>query len=254
MQIVIPTYSKNEKYCNLVVDFLNSVWVNHPEVWFLTDGTAINSSNVIRIESDNWIEILYYGLIELKNRYNSLEYIYLILEDLIPLWELSHIELLNIERIARHHKLKCVSFTTYDGDWGSHNLVEIEGINLYKVPTSFSFYSQLQPAIWELDHLINTCKFALDNKKLDPWSFEYIVLNEQHYVAEYPWTSIMNGFLVSGRVNLEAIWKIQLPEGKALRKQLLKDYLLDLPDLIKYRVKRKMQTIMKSLTITSNGN
>lgn len=244
MIILIPTHYKNEKYCNLLLDMLDVNWPNHPELWFLTDGENINYPNVIKVDNKNWLIVLYKGLKFLINKYPDLDYIYLVLEDLIPLWSLSVQELTKIENVVINNKLKNVSFITYPAYWGQENEVKLDGITLYKIPEGFDFYSQLQPAIWEVDHLMKICEYALENNLLDAWSFEWIKSEEQHYVSSYQWPTVFNGFLVRGRVNLPAINKIKSPEGKKLKNQLLKSFIFDLPSLIKYRINRKFNSIL----------
>ncbi|MBD2385329.1 hypothetical protein [Cylindrospermum sp. FACHB-282] len=225
MLLIIVTYHGYEKYCNYFLEYLNYAWPNHPEIWFLTDGKNINHPNVITVESDKWLIVLYSGLKCLKDKYSNLDYAYLLLEDLIPLDKISESYLSKLERTIYKNQLNCVSFLTYNSDWEDKR-VYIDNLKLYSVPQSFPFYSQLQPAIWNMEHLLSVCEYALDNSILDPWQFERIVLGDKHYVSEYPWPSVLNGLLHSGQPNWQAIRKIKTPEGEKLRNKLIKDYFL----------------------------
>ncbi|QSJ15276.1 hypothetical protein JYQ62_25965 [Nostoc sp. UHCC 0702] len=224
MILILLTYHGYEKYCNYFVEYLKYSWPNHPEIWFLTDGGNINHPNVITVKSDKWLIVLYEGLKQLTNKYNNLDYAYLVLEDLIPLKPISHSHLTKIENIIYQHQLKCVSFVVYPHKYLGDNIVRLDDINLYQVPRSFLEYSQLQPAIWHINHLLDTCQYALDKGLLDPWSFEKIVLDEEHYVSEYYWPSIFNGFLHGKHPVWKAIWQIKIPEGKQFQYQLIYDY------------------------------
>ena len=214
MLLIIVTYHGYEKYCNYFVEYLKYSWHNHPEIWFLTDGKTINHPNVITVESNEWVIILSEGLKQLKNRYSNLEYAYLVLEDLIPLWQLSHSYLSKIEKMIYTYQLNCVSFIVYSKKYLENDIVEFDDIKLYKIPSNFPYYSQLQPAIWNVEHLLSICEHAIDKGTLDPWSFEKIVLGDKHYVSEYYWPSVMHGFLHSKHPVWEAIWKIKLPKEK----------------------------------------
>ncbi|MBD2208373.1 hypothetical protein H6G64_02160 [Calothrix sp. FACHB-156] len=242
MILIILTYHGYEKYCNYFIDYLKYSWPNHPEVWFLTDGGAINHPNVITVKSDKWLIVLYEGLKQLKNKYNDLDYTYLVLEDLLPLSPVSDSHLSKIENIIDQHQLKCVSFVVYPHKYLGNDIVTLDNIKLYQVPRSFEQYSQLQPAIWNMNHLLNICQHALDNNFLDPWSFEKIVSDEQHYVSEYYWPSVFNGFLHGKHPVWEAIWKVKTPEAKQFRNQLIKDYFSWIASRIRTKLLDKIKT------------
>lgn len=146
--LVTPTHYRNEKYCDLLVELVKHMWPHHPEIWFLTDtrgGQGIRYANKIKIESDQWVAVLIAGLKRLKDKYPGLEYIYLVLEDLYPLWRCSDSDLIEIQKVAVKNQMGCVFFTTFDFNWDLR--VEVDGRSFYKIPADFPFYSQLQPAI-----------------------------------------------------------------------------------------------------------
>ncbi|WP_334860276.1 hypothetical protein [Nostoc sp.] len=113
----------------------------------------------------------------------------------------------------------------YDHKHLGNALVEIDGINFYQLPTNFPFYSQLQPAIWNVEYLINIRQHAYEQNTLEPWSFEKITLRKQHYVSEYSWPSVMHGFLHDKHPVWESIWKIKTPEGAKFRNSLIREYM-----------------------------
>jgi len=101
MIILSPTYHRNEHYCDILIDLLDCFWQNHPEVWFLTDsGKKIKYEKVIKHNEDNWVLLLKYGVEYIKRNFKNNNYIFLLLEDLYPLWPCDVNELEVIEEIV----------------------------------------------------------------------------------------------------------------------------------------------------------
>ena len=241
--IVTPTYWRYEKYCDVALALMDSMWPGHPRVWFIADGQGIKYDKKICIDSTSWTVRLKKGLERLKELYPEIEYLYLIIEDLYPLWPCSVKQILEIQKLVLNNKMNYVSFPTYD--WGGKETVEIDGITLYKmILKSHPYYSQLQPAIWKFSHLMETCDYALKNDIQDCWSFEFIAISDDHYVARYQWPSIISGFLICDGVNWRAIGKIKSKEGARLRQMLIRNYLSE----CFFRLQRKTKNVLLNLT------
>lgn len=238
--IITTTYHQYEKYCDCLIDFVNQMWPGHPPIWLITDRGNIKYKQTICVDSQNWVYRLQEGLKQVKNLSLNISYVYLILEDLYPLWRCNPAEITKIQNLTLAHNLDCVSFIPYD--WGkSEDFLEIAGKKLFKVPQSFYFYNQIQPALWKLNHLTAMCELALEKGINDCWEFEHLVSSAQHYVAEYRWPTIWGGFKLNRYVNLMAIMKIELPAGRRLAGMLLGDFMLE----SFYRIKRKIYKLFK---------
>jgi len=241
MIILSPTYSKNEKYCDILISLLDNYWPNHPKLYFVTDsGDNIKYENKIITENTKWVEMLYESLITLKQIESSCDYIFLILEDLFPIWDMDYNDLNKYLEISKKSNLNYVSFLTFDADWGKDNYRQFFGKDFYFIHNNFNYHSQLQPALWKYDHLIKTLEYALENKINDPWKFEFIKFSDDHYVADFRWPNILNGLLVGNLINYEALEKIQLPEGRKLKNSLIID------SISRNRYTRKLKKIISS--------
>lgn len=240
--VVTPVYSRTERYCGPLMELVDKTWPGHPDIWFVTDGNGVKNFNCIKVKSTCWVESLRDGLLELRKRFPDLQYVYLVLEDFYPLWAFDTMELSKVQKAVVKHQLKHVTLPTYEY-LESTEKRRFDDVELYPVPSSFTFYSQLQPAIWNFNHLLSTCEEALNNKIHNAWAFERIVGQETHYVSLCRWPSVLNGFMEQRRINRKAFSRISFPEGRALKTMLVRDYLLDLPAYIIYRLRRKAGSI-----------
>jgi hypothetical protein len=187
------------------------------------------------------VSILTQGLRHLKKAFPEIGYVYLILEDLYPLWPCSVENLSEIQETVLKDQINCVSFVTYDFDRSKLEEVQIGNHVLYKTPKAFRYYNQLQPSIWKFNHLLETCEYALRNSIYDCWSFERIVTDDR-YITDCPWPNVLNGLLTrGGRVNLNAIKKIKEPEGAKLKRMLIRNYIFQCPRYAFYRLKERIK-------------
>ena len=242
--IITPTYHRYEKYCDTLIDLMDKLWRKHPIIWLITDsGRKIKYPYKICINSGSWVFRLCEGIKYLKKIYSDLEYLYLIIEDLYPLWNCDENFIKKIEQKTIENKINYVAFLTYELE---QNTVKCEEPLFYKISYDFPYYSQIQPALWRYTHLLETCEYALKNNIHDCWGFEHIHLEVEHYFSNYRWPSILDGFLRVNKVNPCVLKFIKLPEGKKLKMILLRDYLLYLPFFIYYSFKSFLRTFFKN--------
>jgi len=226
MIILSPTYHRNEHYCDIVIDLLDCFWQDHPEAWFLTDsGEKIEYEKVIKHDEDNWVLLLKYGVEFIKSNFKDNNYVFLLLEDLYPLRPCDVNELRIIENVVVQNRLLNVAFNTYNHHWKQGDERYFNDKKLYLIPKGIIPSSQLQPAIWHIDHLLDTIDFAINSKIFNPWDFESIRISDKHYVADYLWPNVLDGFFVRNKINIGAALKIQMPEGRKLRNKLLFEFL-----------------------------
>jgi hypothetical protein len=234
--IITPTYSRNERYCDTLVRLMDRMWPGHPEIWFLTDGDGITHKNTLRFPGANWTQILHRGLAQIHSMFLDLEDVYLILEDLYPLWECQGETLAHIQQAAKRSDFGVVLFFAHqcqpfaEGERAIDGALTIDGVRLERLSPRYVYYSSLQPALWDLEHLMSVTDYALRNNVHDPWGFEFINLGgPAHYMSEYHWPCIFGGLFTEGRVNLRAVRHLSGGEFAGFRRSLFIEYLQQLP-------------------------
>lgn len=249
--IIITTYSKNEKYIDHCIKILNTLWPNHPKIYVLTDKGNFKYNKKVVIKDSSWIKVVAEGmkvLVENK-KINNDDYIFLLLEDHIPL-EMVPDDLIN--RFVEYIKEKKISFLSLTGHGGAKKITEIAGQEIFEIHEKFQFYSELHPAIWKVSHLINITKKALKVNRRTIWDLEHVRDSQvKHYTSgrykkgKFIWPSFFGGFLFKGRLNIKALKKMHHPVFKDLKKILIKDYISGFPAYCCYRIKRKFNTLVK---------
>lgn len=175
------------------------------------------------------------GLQQLKAVFPGLAEVFLLLEDAYPLWPCEVGRIIDAEKAMAAGSLNCVVFTPFV--WGPpERRISTDKGELYEVPKTFLYYSQLQPSLWKLDHLIQTCQIARQRAISDCWRFEQIV-TDGHYVSDYRWPTIMDGLFRGGYINIAALKKIKMSEGLRLKRKLVRQLLEDFPGHIFLRIK-----------------
>jgi hypothetical protein len=234
--IITPTYSRNERYCDTLVQLMDRMWPGHPDIWFLTDGNTIAHKNTIRFPGANWTQILHSGLKQIRSMFPEIGDVYVILEDLYPLWECQAETLARVHQAARKTAFGAVLFFTHEcqpmagGERAIDGELTIDGVRFERLSPRYSHYSSLQPALWNLEHLMSVTEYALRNNLHDPWRFEFINLGSRvHYMSEYHWPCIFGGLFSEGRVNLKAVRRLAGDEFAGFRRRLLVEYWQQMP-------------------------
>lgn len=253
--VVTPTYNAVAKYFSRVFSLFDLFWPNHPEVLILWEDEKLDTKDAAFQKADPWLVSLHRGLLSLKSSKPHVTHVFMLLDDHYPLRACDERRLAAEFRLIATNQLACVSFVTYTWPWNSTehveysdgmirtwrqiDIVRFDDCELARVPLNFFRYFQLQPSLWEIDYLIDVCREALEKKCLDPWSFESFVYSSprQHYVSRYPWPSVHHGFLEKGKINLDAISFIQMPQGRKFRSFLLKEA-LGFDSILRFRINR----------------
>jgi hypothetical protein len=244
--LVIPTCRKYDPFAAELARVLPAFWPDHPQHWIITDGDESARREVVSMAGDrSWVDLLRDGLKEIENRRGSLpDYLYLVLEDLMPLGQVPVAELQSCVETARRHSLDEILFATYpwkrlsdsDGNFlsfKSHRFTAppqtFDDTTLFPIHPSLRWTCQVQPAIWRTSHLLNLCEQAIHEGIGDPWGFEMMRPPAgspafRHYIADFRWPSVWNGLFVEGHVNPTALRKIMRSSHdlSALQGMLLK--------------------------------
>lgn len=249
--IILATYSKNEKYIDYCIKALDALWPNHPEIWVFTDRGNFKYKKKVIIKDASWVKIVEAGtrVLVKGKKIKENDYILFLLEDHIPL-ERVPADLIN--QIAKYSKEKEINFVSLTGHGGGKRAAEIGKQELFQVYNDFRFYSEYHPAIWRVSHLINimerarkvNCKTAWDSEHVrDPRVKHYTM--GRYAPGEFIWPSFFGGFLNRGRVSIKSLKKMRHPVFKGLKKILIKDYILELPAYCGYRLRRKLNTLLR---------
>jgi len=72
--------------------------------------------------------------------------------------------------------------------------------------------------------LLDTIDYAINSKKLNPWDFESIRIVDEHYISDYGWPNVLDGFFIRDKINIDILSIIKLPEGRKLKNKLIYEY------------------------------
>jgi hypothetical protein len=241
---VTPGY---ERYCPLLAGQLDAMWPRHPPLWYaLPAGRAAPYERVVRTDATSWTAVLLAGVEHLRRQLGC-SHVFVLLEDHVPLWRCDAALLDRVLGIALHQDLPCVFFVKYAWPplqraprpgaerrvrgWREADMVTVGGHRLARLPRSFAFYNQCQPALWNAGYYASLLAAAVASGVRDPWEFERFALADQppHYVSDYPWPSRHCGYRRRGKVYLRALYAIGMPEGRALRDELVRERFPRLP-------------------------
>jgi len=247
--IVMTTYYKNEKYIDQCIKVLNIFWKGHPDIYVVGEKGHFKHSKKYSVDTSDWSVRLAQGLNFLARDgiLRDGDYLLLLNEDHVPLLPISNEK---IEKIAKYMKINKIAFVSLSG-YGRDKLEsKIDDIEIYAQSEYMEFYAELQPSIWEFNHLLCIVSKACQERISDPWRFEYIKDTEMHFTSIYAysgkgiWPSRLEGFMNKGRVSLNSVFAMKNPIFSKLRLRLILDFLYDLPSYIACWVKKKLRSIM----------
>jgi hypothetical protein len=236
-----------ERYCPILAGQLDAMWPGHPPLFYaLPAGRTAPYGRVIRTEATAWTAVLLSG-VEYLRRQLGCSHVFVLLEDHVPLWPCDARVVDDVLGIALREDLPCVVFAKYgwpspNGEpqpdvegrrrgWRTSDVVTVDGHRMALLPRSFAYYNQCQPALWNADYYASLLTEAVASGVGDPWALERFALAQQpqHYVSEYRWPSRHCGYRRRGRVYLRALYVITMPEGRALRDELVRERFPRLP-------------------------
>ena len=236
-----------ERYCPILARQLDAMWPGHPPLFYaLPAGRTAAYDWVIHTGATAWTAVLLAG-VEYLRRQLGCSHVFVLLEDHVPLWPCDAQLLDEALGIALREELPCVAFPKYrwpapNGEprpdpegrtlgWRASDVVTVGGHRMARLPRSFACYNQCQPALWKADYLASLLSEAVANGVEDPWALERFALADQpqHYVSEYRWPSRHCGYRRRGKVYLRALYVIKMPEGRALRDELVRERFPRLP-------------------------
>ena len=240
--ILMPTYSKYERYVDQCAVAVDTFWPGHPELWVLSDRGDFRHARSVIVRSPDWVGVVA-GSIERLVANGALtrsDRVLLLIEDHVPIEALRWAEVDRIGEIAVRRDLKFVSL---NGDFGTGRaaLVERTGtLGVYEMPSGYLYFSSLHPAIWEIGHLIDMLAHARAAGHVDPWRFEKLRLEGvPHYTTDEVWSSHFGGFLKGGWVDIHAVRAMRHPALRRLRIRLFLDWAAQQPAYVRMRLRRR---------------
>jgi hypothetical protein len=248
--ILAPTFFRYEHYIDALAEILDEKWPGHPLVYFFSDNSApqkVLYKNLIRAERAEWPMVVYNGCVEVKKLFPNVKNIFMLNEEAFPLRSVDSEKLRSVLDVCISQSLPYVYFPCYEHSWSFSTSI---GNELFCItPKDYQYYTQLGPAIWDIDHLIKTCAFAIHNNILSPWKVEGIVTEEQHYISTYMWPTVADGLFKDGFVNTNAL-KLLGNEPSLLKRMLVKDYLMSRPiKLYRFSLRKGIGAINKLLRL-----
>ena len=227
--LLIPTFHKRHIYMEEVGRIVNAFFPKEMKRIILSDKElSVNGFSTLISEKRYWTEILLDGLLMLDA---DSDYIFLMLEDLVPFDFIDEKILENQILLMKKYQYKKIAFRTYEFGNLNYDFV-VDGLNFHKVPDTFLYYCQLQPALWNRQYLVELLKKMINSGVKSPWEFEFFKSEEIHLMSEYKWPNVLGGFIVDGRVNKKAI--NALDDNllfKPLKDLLTRKFILEQPKL-----------------------
>lgn len=228
--VIIFTFQGRNNYLRSTLSWLREEF-KEKEIIVFTDYNSPVIENISFFEGndENWAVNLR-NCFQKSKLVEKYDYAFLLIEDLIPTKPVNFKTIDNYYQYMLSHKSKCIVFPTFKCFWGPvFDKISSENTGdhkIYTVPDYFEYYSQLQPALWDLNYFLKLLNLIIIEKG-DPWSFEKSNIGEKHLVAEYCWPNMIGGYVESGKVNKhflkENLFNSYLPTE--LRTLLLKEYI-----------------------------
>lgn len=207
--IVILTFQGRNKYLKATLNWFKQNNTKK-EIIVFTDFNAPKLKNIHFVEGSdkNW-GINLANCIQLSNITIQHKYAFVLIEDLIPTSKVDFEVIDKSIEYMEQNQIDCTVFPTFKCFWGptiGHIKLSNSSAEFYSIPSYFKFYSQLQPAIWNLDYFLKLLQIN-NNKNGDPWSFETLNIGGTHIVSEYCWPNMIGGYVESGWVNKKFLSK-----------------------------------------------
>ncbi|MEM7696055.1 MAG: hypothetical protein AAF318_16520 [Pseudomonadota bacterium] len=214
-ELLIATHAKNARFIPAVLQTVGQHWPGHPPATVLTDG-GFEGDNVVSFPGLHFIALLAAGVEALGARTASPpSHIYLMLEDLCPLWPVDVATLRTVEAAALAADLPVVHFhfkprrrwKRKDILCGPGEEEWVDGAKLFRWAPGFRGKNALQVSLWRRTHLAELCARMVRDGVDDPWTFEIAdnPLADTHRVSALRWPTVTHGFTQLGKVNHRAV-------------------------------------------------
>lgn len=226
--LLIATCEKHERFIPAVRDTLKLHWPTHPPATVLTDGRLVGEGVYCR-PGLSFVALLHAGLERLGARSPVPSHVYLMLEDLCPLWPVDMAYLARLEAAAVGGDLPAVHMLFKPRRaWPRRDFAptaeRIGGVELYRWSDRYVPKNALVATLWQRAALASLCKRMLDAGVSDPWTFEAAPnpASVAHRVATLRWPTVKHGFLRKGALNPRAVRDLKVrpsPLRDALRRE-----------------------------------
>lgn len=220
-----------ESYLPEVLENLDEFWPDRPETFVVNDG-SYSGPNVLRFEGVDFASLLKSALQELRKKSPNTKYIFLMLEDLCPLWGVDQSLLQQLITFARKMDAKYIGFSWrnrnnvpwHDGRWDVSNALYSGDTQIVQIPKYYRCYNALNASVWEYSHLEAVVETKNERQATTPWEFERPLGPDQpqHYLVDNAWPTVRHGFFHKGQHN-HMVAKRPMPDSP-LRARLLKEY------------------------------
>lgn len=243
---VISTFWKRHIYLEetIKICYDHFSFIDHFIIVTDKDWESYLPVEVIVVNDKSWLNVLQGGLEIIHQKYNP-EYVFLMLEDLLPLQPIEEAVFLKHAKIAFENNIKHLSFRTYDYDVLKYEHL-LDGVVFCKIHQEYLYYSQLQPAFWKLEYLMIILKNLKALNNHSPWHFEFHKSEEVHLISPYRWPSLLGGTIEAGIVNRKIFKHLKTKNLFRLRKILFLEYLGETPKFywnkIVDKIKRTIRT------------
>lgn len=244
--ILIPTYHRMEELLASSIELLEYTWPDHGEIYIISDDKRKNASldvltnNIFRFPYYySWVKLLHEGVLLFQKNNPSTEYVYLILDDLLPLTKIDQQKINNIELAFQLQKWKYLYFPHYDNEYNYSLNINSELFS--KTEKDYKYFSQIGAGLINVAHLIELCQLATKLGISSPWQFEFLKPNSEHIITRYRWPSVRDGYSKSKFVNPNAIKVLNYPQAKSFRKKLQFISIIQTPKKILAFAKQKIE-------------
>ncbi|MFW2545499.1 hypothetical protein ACN2XU_22955 [Primorskyibacter sp. 2E107] len=223
--LLVLTYSKNEHFIPAARQNIDMFWPNRPELFVVTDGD-LTGRDVIRGKNLSFVALLAHALDTVQTRKPQARFVYLLLEDLVPLGHVDERYMRAVEETMRERGEKY--FVTLCQGSGkqrkSPRATEVFGadadrLGLHQMDPDATAYNCLVTCWWDIDHLREVVDHKLAKGQDSPWDFEQPdpMMRTPHYMAEDCWPTFRSGFLKLGTFSKHLDRPHAFPESPLLR-------------------------------------
>ncbi|GGE44392.1 hypothetical protein EV200_101231 [Pedobacter psychrotolerans] len=235
--ILVPTFHKMESLLTFSLELLSYTWPNHGNIYIISDRNRKSqnldafATKIYRFPSDySWVKILHEGVLSFQKNNPTIEHVYLILDDLLPLTKIDEQRINKIEFAFQAENWKYLYFPHYDNVC-NYNL-NIDSELFSKTERDYKYFTQIGAGLINVVYLIELCQLATDMLINSPWQFEFLKPQSEHIIAKYRWPSVRDGYSKSKFINPQAIKALNYPEGVFFRKKLQRTLVNQIPKKI----------------------